>query len=107
MKGLLAYAIGGLLISSGAGGLGAIIICLGFVAHWKWWLLGVGSFLIGRADETRGRKFHKCYNFSGFGCPSPEDLDLSGFNCWVGRSHSGPLIFPSCDCRPRSAGNVR
>jgi hypothetical protein len=47
MKGLLAYAIGGLLISSGAGGLGAIIICLGIVAHWKWWLLGVGSFLIG------------------------------------------------------------
>jgi hypothetical protein len=43
----LAYAIGGLLISSGAGGLGAIIICLGIVAHWKWWLLGVGSFLIG------------------------------------------------------------
>jgi len=47
MKGLLAYAIGGLLISSGAGGLGTIIICLGIVAHWKWWLLGVGSFLIG------------------------------------------------------------
>ncbi len=47
MKGLLAYAIGGLLISSGADGLGAIIICLGIVAHWKWWVLGVGSFLIG------------------------------------------------------------
>ncbi len=47
MKGFLAYAIGGLLISGGAGGLGAIIICLGIVAHWKWWLLGVGSFLIG------------------------------------------------------------
>ncbi len=47
MKGLLAYAIGGFLISSGAGGLGAIIICLGIVVHWKWWLLGVGSFLIG------------------------------------------------------------
>ncbi len=47
MKGLWAYAIGALLISGGAGGLGAIIICLGIVAHWKWWLLGVGSFVIG------------------------------------------------------------
>ncbi len=47
MKGLLAYAIGAHLISGGAGGLGTIIISLGIVAHWKWWLLGVGSFLIG------------------------------------------------------------
>ena len=47
MKGLLAYAIGVLLIIGGAGGLGAIVIFLGIVAHWKWWLLGVGSFLIG------------------------------------------------------------
>jgi len=47
MKGLLAYAIGALLISSGAGGLGITVICLGIVAHWKWWLVGVGSFLIG------------------------------------------------------------
>ena len=47
MKGLLAYFLGGLLVSAGAGGLGAIVIFLGVVAHWKWWLLGVGSFLIG------------------------------------------------------------
>ena len=47
MKGLLAYAIGGLLISGGAGGLGTIVVCLGIVVHWKWCLLGVGSFLIG------------------------------------------------------------
>jgi hypothetical protein len=47
MKGLLAYAIGALLITGGAGRLGTIVIILGIVAHWKWWLLGVGSFLIG------------------------------------------------------------
>ncbi len=47
MKALLAYVIGGLLISGGVGGLGNIVIFLGIVAHWKWWLVGVGSFLIG------------------------------------------------------------
>jgi hypothetical protein len=35
MKGLWAHAIGALLISGGAGGLGAIIIFLGIAAHWK------------------------------------------------------------------------
>ncbi len=47
MKGLLAYAIGGLLISGGAGGLGTIVIFLGIVAHWKYWLAGILAFFIG------------------------------------------------------------
>ena len=47
MKGLLAYVFGVLLINVGAVGLGVIIFGFGIVIHWKWWLVGAGSFIMG------------------------------------------------------------
>jgi hypothetical protein len=47
MKGFWAYVIGWLLISAGATGTGTVVIAVGMLIDWKWWLLGLVAFLWG------------------------------------------------------------
>ena len=47
MKGLLAYLFGGMLISSGVGEIGLLVIFAGMISHWKWWLAGILAFCVG------------------------------------------------------------
>lgn len=47
MKGFFAYVIGWLLISAGATGTGTVVIAVGMLLDWKWWLLGLLAFLLG------------------------------------------------------------
>ena len=47
MKGWLAYLFGGVLVSAGAGEVGLVVIFMGIIAHWKWWLLGILAFFVG------------------------------------------------------------
>ena len=47
MKGLLAYLFGGMLISSGVGEIGLLVIFAGMISHWKYWLAGILAFCVG------------------------------------------------------------
>ena len=47
MKGLLAYLFGGMLVSSGVGEIGVVMILLGVLSHWKYWLAGILAFFVG------------------------------------------------------------
>jgi hypothetical protein len=47
MKWLLAYLFGGLLISAGAAEVGLVVIFMGMIAHWKYWLAGIVAFFVG------------------------------------------------------------
>lgn len=45
MRTIAPYAIGGMLVSAGAGGVGTLVILLGVIRDWRFWLLvvlGVG-----------------------------------------------------------------
>ncbi len=47
MKGWLAYLFGGLLVSAGAAEVGLVVIFMGMIAHWKYWLVGILAFFVG------------------------------------------------------------
>ena len=47
MKGLLAYLLGGLLFSAGAAEVGLVVIFIGMIGHWKYWLAGILAFCVG------------------------------------------------------------
>lgn len=47
MKTIAPYVAGGALISVGAGGVGALVLIYGVLRDWRFWLLGVVSFMIG------------------------------------------------------------
>jgi len=47
MKGLLAYLFGGMSVSSGVGEIGVVVILVGFLSHWKYWLAGTLAFCVG------------------------------------------------------------
>ena len=38
MKGWLAYLFGGVLVSAGVAEIGLVVIFMGMIAHWKFWL---------------------------------------------------------------------
>ena len=44
---LVPYAIGGALISAGAGGIGSVVILFGILRDWRFWLIGCIAFLVG------------------------------------------------------------
>ena len=46
-KGLLAYLFGGMLVSAGVGEIGVVVILLGVLSHWKYWLAGILAFCVG------------------------------------------------------------
>lgn len=47
MKGFWAYVFGWLLISAGATGTGTVVIVVGMLIDWKWWLIGAVAFFVG------------------------------------------------------------
>ena len=47
VKGWLAYLFGGFLVSAGAAEVGLVVIFMGMVAHWKYWLAGILAFCVG------------------------------------------------------------
>ena len=47
MKGWLAYLFGGFLVSGGAVEVGLVVLGLGMIVHWKWWLVGIVAFFVG------------------------------------------------------------
>lgn len=47
MKTIAPYVAGSALLSVGAGGAGALVLLYGVLRDWRFWLLGVISFMIG------------------------------------------------------------
>ncbi len=47
MKGWLAYLFGGVLVSAGVAEVGLVVIFMGMIAHWKYWLAGMLAFCLG------------------------------------------------------------
>lgn len=47
MRTIAPYALGGLLISAGAGSIGLLAICYAILRDWRFWLIGIMAFIIG------------------------------------------------------------
>jgi len=47
MKTIAPYAVGGILVSAGAGGIGSLVFLYAILRDWRFWLVGLLALIFG------------------------------------------------------------